>query len=472
MGLVGSISDIRSKGRRRGKLFAVGSGALPPVTLPSGVVARFSADDITPQTDNTNLASWTDSIAGVSAAQGTGARQPKYRTGGANGKPYVGFTGTQFLTIAGTSNDAYTPLTTANYTVYVVYRNPAVTTWGFLFAASPSGGQFFLSDDGKTSGRKAGTFGSAGAGRMVVPAGTTGLMTQFISGRRPADASTGRAVVNGSAYIGSSPRATQAINIGGWSDAPDSFGFSGEIYEVIIWNRGLSHAEMMQAMRWAHTKYNAALPWAASGAYRVFDGNSQTDGGYETSPDKRYPMQVAAINGWPLGTWTNLGQSGASWAARDFQAAAEIDAILAELGATPGHLAVWEYYNQARNVPVGSVASVYGAANTYLANRIAAGWRTGNNKIAFGTSIDAADGLADYSEATRTAYNAYWDVSGNRAGKMDAYVAIHNDTGIGTSGACPNSAPFTPNFHTDGIHMIDAGNAILAGLFATALASL
>ena len=39
-------------------------------------------------------------------------------------------------------------------------------------------------------------------------------------------------------------------------------------------------------------------------------------------------------------------------------------------------------------------------------------------------------------------------------------------------GACPNASPYTPYFHTDGIHMTDAGYALLAGIAAPVMAAL
>lgn len=122
------------------------------------VVARWSADEIPPQADNSNLASWKDGVGGLNAAQVTAATQPKYRTGGAGGKPYVLFSGAQYLD-AGTANAVATTCQGASSTVFVVCRNVQATSFGFLFTASNSTGYNLFAN-----GTQAGLYGN-GLGR-------------------------------------------------------------------------------------------------------------------------------------------------------------------------------------------------------------------------------------------------------------------------------------------------------------------
>ena len=68
-------------------LIGILAAMLPPILPQAGnIVARFSAASIA-QGDNTAVTTWTDSIAGVQATQGTGVNQPKYMVSSAGGKP-------------------------------------------------------------------------------------------------------------------------------------------------------------------------------------------------------------------------------------------------------------------------------------------------------------------------------------------------------------------------------------------------
>lgn len=65
------------------------SGSSAPTALPQlgALVVHWDAGTITPQADNTNLTTWTDSVGGFTAT--VPATAPKYRTTGLNNLPYV-----------------------------------------------------------------------------------------------------------------------------------------------------------------------------------------------------------------------------------------------------------------------------------------------------------------------------------------------------------------------------------------------
>ncbi|QKR99428.1 SGNH/GDSL hydrolase family protein [Sphingomonas sp. CL5.1] len=433
-----------------------GGLASPPpavAALPqqAAIVARWSADEIPSQADNSALAGWTDSVGGLVAAQATAAAQPKYRVGGAGGKPYVLFSGAQYLD-AGTSNAVASACQSATSSAFVVCRNVQASSFGFLFTASNSTGYNLFAN-----GAQAGFFGN-GLGRC--PYAGSGLTTLGYTAGRP-ETTSARYFVNNSCvtHLGKlTAAAGHNVGIGG-SPATPATAAKAEIYEVIVWNRALTAAEMMQVEIWARGKYAAPLPWAG-GPFRLFHGDSLTNGYSMTAPLNSYPAKVAAMNGWSLGTWTNLGHVGISMTAMDAEAAAEIDPMLALLGSTPAHLAAWEWYNQ-RGL---STAVATAATEGYFRARRAAGVA----KLVLLTSTDAADPFD--LPAARAAYNGYFDVNGPDF--CDAYVALHADAMIGVEGACPNAAPYGPTFHSDGIHLTDAGYAVLAGIVAPVMAAL
>lgn len=429
----------------------------PPATaLPqqAAIVARWSADTIPAQADNTALAAWTDSVGGLAAAQATTAAQPKYRTGGAGGKPYVLFSGAQYLD-AGTSNAVATACQSKTSSVLVVCRNVQASQYGYLFAASDVTGYCLYAN-----GARAGVFTNGHA-----PYSGTGLTTVGYSSGLPSQYA-GRYYINGTCPTHAAALQSAAghkIGIGGAPATPTT-AVKAEIYDVIVWNRTLTAYEMIQAEKWARDKYGSPYPWAG-GAFRVFHGDSLTAGmGMSSRGEETYPWQVAAANGWPLGSWTNLGFVGTTMAAMRDAATAEIDPMLAVLGNTPMHLAAWEWYNQ-RNVTVAGQYGSTGITEAYFRDRRAAGVA----KLVLMTSIDAGDPVDN--PTNRAAYNAYFDAN-HGSSICDAYIPIHTIPEIGVEGACPNASPGAPYFQDDLIHLTAAGDGILAAAVAPVMAGL
>ena len=432
----------------------------PPATaLPqqAAIVARWSADTIPAQADNTALAAWTDSVGGLAAAQATMAAQPKYRTSGAGGKPYVLFSGAQYLD-AGTSNAVASACQSGNCTVLVVYRNAQASTYGYLFSASNVTGCALYHNGAKT-----GVF--TGAGYPLPAASTSTLTTLVYSGSRSGQWG-GRVYVNNSC-VGQpgtfKSAAGHNVGIGGAPATPTT-ACKAEMYDVIVWNQTLTHNEVMQAEVWARDKYGSPYPWAGA-PFRVFHGDSLTAGmALSGILENSYPAKVAAANGWPLGSWTNLGNVGTTMVSMVTEAKNEIDPMLPFLGNTPMHLAAWEWYNQ-KGLPVTGNGSSTGQTTKYFTDRRAAGVA----KLVLMTSIDAGDPVD--SPASRAAYNAYFDAN-HGPSLCDAYIPIHTIAEIGVEGACPNAAPGAPYFQDDLIHLTPTGNGILATAVAPVMAGL
>ncbi|WP_375427118.1 hypothetical protein [uncultured Sphingomonas sp.] len=413
------------------------------------IVARWSADTIPAQADDTPLTTWTDSVRGIAAVQATAAARPGYRTGGAGGKPFVLFDGDQLLD-AGADNAVAAACRSGSSTVLVVCRNVRPTGFGFLFTATPSTGYNLFHN-----GSEAGFFGQ---GLQRAPYSGMGLTTLCYSAGAP-DASLGRAYINGTCLraegkVNGAPGDRVAI---GGSPALGFVGAKAEIYEVIVWDRALTAAEVMQAERSLRDKYGAAYSWAG-GAFRVFHGDSLTNGTDSTGALRSYPARVAALNGWPIGSWTNLGHGGQSMAGLQVEALVDIDPMVPLLGSTPLHLAAWEWFNQR------GASDPQDATIGYFRARRAAGV----SRLVLATSTDATDGVENADMlAKRAAYDAFFDAEWRTY--ADAYVPLHADGRIGLEGACPATAPYGPYF-SDGIHLTDAGYDAIAGLVAPEMA--
>ena len=439
---------MRSAALRRQRPGAAGP---VPVGLPAiaALVARWSADAIPAQPDDTPLARWTDDVAGIRAEQTDPGQQPRYRTGGAGGRPYVLFAGGQLLD-AGADNPVATACRSGSSTVLVVCRNVQPTGFGFLFTATPSTGYNLFHN-----GSQAGFFGQ-GLQRAAYTG--AGLTTLCYAGGTP-DASLGRAYIDGTCINAQGNVRSAAgdhVAIGG-SPALGFVGVRAEIYAVVAWNRALNAAEVMQAERWARDACAAPYPWAGA-AFRVFHGDSITNGTDSQAGLSNYPAQVAALNGWPFGTWTNLGHGGQTMTGLRAEALLDIDPMVPLLGATPLHLAAWEWFNQR------GATDPQGETIAYFRARRAAGVA----RLVLATATDATDAVeTPETLAKRAAYDSFFDA--NWQTYADQYVPLHADPRIGVEGACPATAPYGPYF-SDGIHLTDAGYAALAGLVAPAMA--
>lgn len=417
------------------------------------VVARWSSDAITPQTDNTNLSTWTDSIGGVVATQGTGAAQPKYRTARLGGKPSVRFNGAQWLPIA-TPGALKTAIDSGNYTMMIVCNNAGASTVGGLITSQSAGGNnpiWFV--DGARTGRYSGNttrMAAAHTAAAFTVMGTTGWPSGTFGGTNPVE----RAYINGTCFasaISGIPVSAFTWAIG--ASATGSLPVTADIYEIIVWSKALTAAEVLQVQIAMCDKYSQAYPWAGLSKFRVFDGDSISagyGGASFSNVTNYYGNKMAASLGLSFGQYTTTAIPSYTLNQMASKATTDIDTIQAVIG-TPVRLMAFEWYNSRG-------ASPATGAQTYVQARKAAGI----NQVMWGTSTD------DLShDANRTTYNNAV-VAGAIGWGADALVQLHLDASIGAIGACPSGSPFTPYFDTDGLHLLDAGYTVLQGLWQTA----
>lgn len=411
--------------------------ALPQI---GALVGRWSADTITGKNDGDAVSSWADSVGGYTATQATGIRQPIYKTNIAGGKPALQFDGARFMD-AGRPTTVAAAMDGTTRTVMVVFKTIGTTSNGMMVNTSPGGGgNYMLVADGTNAGRFSETFPHAStAFSTVMSVKTTGQ-------------GGGRTGVNGSmVYIKDADATTsggQNIWFGGIQNA--TFMVNAYIFDILFWNVGLTQPEILQAEKWARDKYSQAYPWAGYADFHIYAGDSQTQGSGAPGTAS-YPYKSAALLSRPYGTWTNIGQGGASMTQVDANCAINCDPVGAMIN-KPTKVAVFEYYNQRG---LGAVAAA-AASRLCISNRRA----IANTKVIFGTSFSST---LD-PDATRTAYNADFDATHTG---MDAYVPLHNDTSIGISGAAAADGNVT--YFLDGIHLRAAGNQIVANLISAGI---
>jgi hypothetical protein len=431
---------------RPGIIAALSSGvAATDLPQSARVVARWSADAITPQADNTNLASWTDSIGGFAATQATTGRQPKYRTNRMGGKPSVQFGGAALLNVGRPAALVAALDAVVERTIFVVYKTLGATSSGMLFTAADGAGAGIMIVADQSG---VGLFNS------TVPSPGGAFMSYAHACNQPAPLTTQvyRQVVNGGVVSPSQnmPNGTAGLNIGiGGIVQSDNFFCNADIYEVIVWDRGLSPGELLQAHKWACDKYGQAYPWAGLSKFTVYDGDSITMG--SGSPgSSSYPYKSAASLGLTYGQWTNIGIGGITAANLTSKAAVDLLPIGTVTG-LPLRIAAFEWYNQRAAHP--------GPYNNSLAYLAAV--RSATRKVSWGTSTDTSV----TTDADRAAYNAAFDADHSTC---DAYVAIHSNTAIGTETAYANN----PGNFSDTVHLSSAGNTVLASLMTTGLTAI
>jgi hypothetical protein len=426
--------------------FASLTTQLPAV---GSLVTRFNAEAITPQSDNTTLTSWTDSINSVIAGTtlGTG---PKYRTNRLNGKPSVQFSAGA-LTIA-TPGAMKTAIDSQLNTVFIIFKGMTGTlnSFGSLLAASVGADSFFYIADGGQVGRY-----NNGTSNQV-PYTSTGFSTLGTTSWNTAQHGNGAGYevqyVNGGAQysvnIATAGTGGNTIAIGGRAD--NGFFCNAEIFEILIWNRPLLPWEYKQAQMWACDRYAQPYPWAGLTKYPVFFGDSITQFLLLGNVTQSAAWLAAQTLGLGLGQWDNFSSGGATMATLTSFAPTLVDPIHTQIGMkTP--VITFEWFNQQDSTTTNGAA--------YLAARKAA---SSNILTVFGTSTDASSSA---NQVNRAAFDSAWDAAHTL--NIDAYMAIHTDTHIGVNGSYA-----TFSSAGDGVHLVPATTPFLAAFFSTGISSL
>lgn len=434
-----------------------GGGAAPAAVLPQlgSIVFKLSADSLV-LSDGAAVSSWTDSVNGVGATQGTGANQPIFKTNQYGGKPSVRFDGVDDMMTIGRPAALTAAVDSGTYTYICVYKVISAKTNGVAFAAGASGNGIYVLADGSKLGQYGGTHAwsyPSNAGFNVV--GSTSAANALST----SGAYNRRHYLNGGCYtidVGSL-RVTGGSSFSLGCEVGNTLYGNIDLFDVIVWDRELTPAEMMQVQMSICDKYSQTYPWAASSTILVLDGNSHTAG---TTGDGDVTLRASYITTQSLGLvpgqYTVAAMPGATMA-KLLAKSGEWTSIKAVTGKS---LKIFshEYYNSKAVAP----ATLQATTNSYCSTVRAFG------KLALGTSFSTA---AD-PDANRVAHAAYYDA--NYATHCDAYMPLHNNTSIGTQTAfATNGGGAGLNLYNgDGIHLNAAGNAVIAPLMTTAIQAL
>lgn len=447
-----------------GTLAAAGGPSLP---ASGNLAAHFAADAITPQSDNTALSSWTDSVSGLSATQGTGGSQPVYRANRLGGKPSVQFTGSKFL--SGLFPALKTTIDSKLYTVMIVFNNVAAAANGCLFGNSAGSNSFLFQATGSVVGR----FDGGNTGTSV-PWSSTAFMTFGTSSQPTKKWPTQSGTLLERLYMRGTCVSTNVAGGPATSAADGSFGIGAissagtlsckaDIYEIIVWNRVLTEMEWLQAETWACSKYSQPLPWAGLSSLDVYTGDSLTVGVNGASIALHYPARAAAARSRTFGQYTVQAVGGIAWADITSMVADWKD-MAAYMG-VPMNICAFEWYNEKNqgHTPAQAWTNCKTFCDTVRA------LPSGSPKLGLMSSTGYLNDGTDPYASVRGAYNTLFD--SEAAAHSDAQMPLHSDAtagpAIGASGAyAANSATY---WSGDGIHLNDTGYGVLATAAVTCM---
>ena len=444
-----------------------GGASLP---ASGNLAAHFAADAITPQSDNTALSSWTDSISGLSATQPVGANQPVYRTNRMGGKPSVQATGTKWLYGAFPALKAV--IDSQLYTVMIVVSNVVSFANGMVFGNSANSGAntFGFQATGSSVGRYANS-----NTLMCVPWSSAGFMT-FGESSSPTALWTPQAGTANEVLYARGMAIGRLNNTAGPATSSASGNFAifarddtgalagkADLYEIIVWNRVLTEVEWAQAEAWACNKYSQPLPWASLTSLDVHFGDSLSIGVNASDVSKSPPYVCEAARGRTFGQWAMYASGGTTWGG--MQGHINDAVSLAAYLNLPLNVVAWEWYNEKNTGK--TPAQAWADAQAFVtAFRAAA---PASAKLGMLSSTGYLNDGTDPYASVRGAYNALLD--SGAAGIVDVYSPIHSDATAGP--LIGNSTAYANNSATywsgDGIHLNAAGYNVLSGVHKACL---
>lgn len=441
--------------------YGPGNPVAPPITpvdpttqLPAqaNLAGRWSSSDITPQADNTNLASWTDSIDGA-VATASSAAGFKYRINVANGLPAIQCLGTSEMPIAFTGKRFANAIATGTYTAMFIMRGPSTSNADAAPFGAFGGTRAICM---AANGSKIGTSTTQNRGHITYATGASEIITLCVNDRINVN---GLPVGQWSDTAVNTSGGTMAI--GGFGNAYSGAYFTGYLFDVLFWDIQLSAAQVVQAEKWARDRYADAYPWAGA-TIKVVDGNSLSANYSIIHTESTYANLMAVARGWKPGTWTNTATATRNTQLALSDWAAKIKPALDATG-RPLILSYFEWLNG--QVQRGEASNLSDVQAYLTAMQMA------NIPTIFGTSLDFGGASATTPNTTaRTNFDNYWDVGGNQSTYgVDGYVPIHTNANIGIVGTNTNATYFQ---QSDNVHITAAGHVVLQGLFQPAFVTL
>lgn len=444
-------------------VITVRRAVLPQAT---SLAARWMADSITPQGDNTTLSAWTDAINGYTATQAVGGNQPLYRAARMGGRASVQFTGSKWL--AGSFPALKAVFDAREHTVLLAVSHTVSAPNGCVFGNSAGANSILYMNSGTALGRFANNAG------LQVPYLPTAFTT-FGGTSRPTkqytlQSGTGveRAYVNGCCVASrdsAAPVTSSASGAFAFGAMADTGLLSSkcDVYEVIVWNKVLTPLEMLQAEAYLRTKYSQALPWAGLTSLDLYMGDSLQVGVGSTGAHQSPAYLSATARGRSLGQWVMWAVGGMDWVSIN-QALPEVANLAAYMG-VPVNIGAFEWYNE-KNAGRNAATILANAQTFCTAARAISG-----AKLCLLSSTGYSGDATDPYPSVRGSYNSLLDT--NFASMCDQYGAIHNDATAGP--AIGNATAYATNSAanwSDTVHLKPAGYAFLGNYQASQMTAM
>jgi lysophospholipase L1-like esterase len=428
-------------------LLTTHSGVLPPNQIGT-LLAWYKASAVTGVSDGATFTPWPDSSGnGRDATQSTAGKRFTYVASGPLGLPCVRGSGDAVTYM---SMPAGVAVPTQNCTIAVVAR-PAQNQTQEVYV-SPGTGQFLFQDIGNGAGGGTEDLAIFSTGDsalrksgLVVPQNATFLaVTGLSSGLtfyRNATTATSASAVPSSTPTGG--------EIGGFSGG--SFSFSGELYEIMIFSPALNVAQVTQLRAYANTTYGTEHTYTKQ---IVFDGDSITRG-IKAFPHN-YPLRTLDTLGSEWRGW-NYGKDSQKVSDMNTDAASEIDPLYSA-GYIKNVIVVWGGTNDLFFSD--SAATTYSRLQTYWAARRSAGWKVVATTILPRTEAGTPAGFETARQSVNTSIRG--DTS-----LYDALADVAADSRIGDAGDSDD----TTYYNSDKVHLNTTGAGVVAGIVATAVAT-
>lgn len=454
-----------------GKPNTAGWGATvwAPTSLPAGAVVHFDASTITPQTDGTTMGSWVDTLAGYTAAQATSGKIPKYRTSRKGGKASVQFEGGQALTFDGTTGiNLKGIIDGGDFTVLIALSDVLSSSIGGVFGSSAGGSAFLMMANGATMGRFDGNVTG-----HTLPWTTTDFAVMCGTSETATAGSYGglsigmdRQYINGTPFKSENaqmPATSAALFAIGDNNGAFSATGKFDVYDIVIFSRHLTPAEVLQATVALCQKNNQPLPWGGVARFDVYDGDSICDG-VGVTPATGFPYLISQTRARKLGQWANFG-IGSIRATQSTAKLQEVTDYINYLG-IPENLSYFEYIN-GQNANRTS-AQLFQDIKDYVSAVRAA---MPAARINMGDSTCYGRDVSDRLYASyRGVFNGLMgDPTTGIAPLVDAFTQISADTHIGDGNAF-NSVPAT--IGGDSVHPNTLGHTYLAPLIGGGVTAL
>lgn len=443
-----------------------GGSVMNPQALPAGVIVHFDADTITPAADNSNLASWTDSVGGFVAVQATSANQPRLRTNRINGKQTVQLQGSQWFSFDGTGA-LKTAVDSQNYSVLIAFANGAVATNGVLFGNNVGGNAFAFFADGVTVGRYAADTLSRAlpwASQAYAITGMTSTTARSFGGLSvPLERNFLQGMPHHSTVTAAPASGSATFTIGAMTTAGLYTG-KADVTDIVVFDHELTPADYLRAEISLRQKSKQPLPWGGYTRIEANDGDSITVDINTGKVSESWPYLLAQSRGLPYGTWANYAIGGIRTTQNTGKMSEWTDA-LAVIGLS-ANLNFWEWVNgkTAGRTP----AQLFADNKAYC---VQARTLLPSVRINLGSSTAySLDGSDPYA-SVRGVFNGLMDDPTTGAISFaDAYTKIHLNQYVGTSTSYATySATY---FEADGTHIKAPGLAEIANEYIASRAAM